>query len=80
MSLIRQRIHSQDLKIWETKIGKISKVKVGILYLSTIANTELVTKIKKEIENIDIDGLQDVGQISELMTNKKGLNMFPHDV
>ncbi|TFB18504.1 hypothetical protein E3U55_11980 [Filobacillus milosensis] len=77
LALIRQRIHSEDLKVWETNIGKISKVKVGILYLSTIANSDLINKIKKELENIDIDGLQDVGQIRELITNKKGFNMFP---
>ncbi|MDC3412928.1 spore germination protein [Terrihalobacillus insolitus] len=77
LSLIRQRIHSQDLKVWEINIGKIANVKVGVLYLSTIANDNLIKKVKKELEKIDTDGLQDVGQIRELMTNKKGLNIFP---
>ena len=57
LGLIRRRIKSCDLKVIDFTIGKISKTKVGLLYVDGICNKKLVKKIEKSLRMIDIDGI-----------------------
>ena len=76
IGLIRKRI--KDPKLWfqEIIVGKRTKTKVAISYLSDIVDEEKIKKIKKKIKKIDIDGILDSGYLREFLTDSK-YNDFP---
>lgn len=76
IGLIRRRI--KDNNFWEENIdvGRYTKTKVSILYINTIAKKEQVEKVKKLINNIDIDGVISSGTIKNLI-EKENKSVFP---
>jgi len=75
LGLIRRRIKSEDLKVVDFTIGRITKTKVGVLYVDGICNPKLVKKIEKSLRMIDIDGIIDSSYLKNSLENKKKL--FP---
>lgn len=67
MGLIRKRIKSSSLWVKELEVGRETKTKVNIIYMENIASKELVNKVIKRIEKIDIDGIICTGNIRELI-------------
>ncbi len=67
VGLIRKRIKSEKLVLEENKIGRKSKTKVGLMYVSDIARQELVEHIRKKLKKIDIDGILDSNYIMEIL-------------
>ena len=63
------------MKVIDFTIGKISKTKVGLLYVDGICNKKLVKKIEKSLRMIDIDGIIDSSYLKNSLENKKKL--FP---
>lgn len=59
LGLIRKRIKTEDLSCENLEIGRSTKTKIGILYMKNIAKPDIVKKIKKKLETIDIDGIID---------------------
>lgn len=79
IGLIRKRIKDSNLWFQEIIVGKRTKTKVTISYLSDIVEEEKIKKIKKKIEKIDIDGILDSGYLREFLTDSK-YNDFPRMV
>ena len=75
IGLIRKRVRSEKLRLIETKVGTKSNTKVGIMYVDDIVDKELVDKIVKEINNINIDYIPDSTYIYEFLNKSKSL--FP---
>ena len=75
LGLIRRRLKSSNLKSDTMDIGKISKTKVGILYIDNIVKKDLVLHIKKNLSKIDIDGIIDSSYLKNSLENK--FNLFP---
>ncbi len=71
MSLIRGRLHSQDLCFEKFTIGKYSNTAVGIVYISSIANAKIVNIVREKIQNISIDGVIDSSYIIKMISTKK---------
>ncbi len=67
IGLIRKRIKSEKLVLEENKIGRRSKTKIGILYVSDIARKDLVNYIKNKLKKIDIDAILDSNYIMEIL-------------
>lgn len=63
MGLIKRRIKSSKLKSEELFIGRITQTKISINYLENVAEYKNVLKIKEKLENIDIDGIIDIGTL-----------------
>ncbi len=59
LNLIRKRLVTNDLKIETMEIGRYTKTKVAVCYLTKIADLKVVKKIKERLEKIDIDGIID---------------------
>lgn len=59
LGLIRRRIKTEDLHCDDMEIGRSTKTKVGILYMNNIVKKDIVKKIKKKLNSIDIDGIID---------------------
>ena len=75
LGLIRRRLKSNNLKSETIDIGKISKTKVGILYVDNIVKKDLVEHIKKNLNKINIDGIIDSSYLKNALENK--FNLFP---
>lgn len=75
--LTRLRIRDERLRFEMMKVGERSKTDVAIAYLKDVANADLVDIIKKEINNIYIDGLTMADKAIEEFIVKQGYNPYP---
>lgn len=76
ISLIRYRLKSKSLNISYQKVGARTQSRVAIIYFDDIANDTVVTEIKSRIEQINIDGIFESGELQSFLLNHK-LNLFP---
>lgn len=74
--LVRKNLVSPDLTVKTIEVGKEAVRSVGILYLDNIADKELVRKIQKRIEAIDIDLLFSTSYLEPLIEDYT-LTPFP---
>lgn len=70
INLIRKRLVTTDLKVESMEIGRYTKSKVALCYLTKIANNKIVKKIKKRLEEIDIDGIIDSYYLQDYLEEK----------
>ncbi|MGM7724008.1 spore germination protein [Metabacillus sp. Hm71] len=75
-SMIRRRIRTPKLKLESMKIGKLSKTEVIITYVEGIAEESLVEEVRKRLQQIDIDAIEDSGYIIEFI-EEKPYSVFP---
>jgi stage V sporulation protein AF len=76
-ALIRRRIRDDRLRNEIIKVGLRSKTDIVISYIQDVANPDLVKIIKKELLEINIDGLPMADKMVEEFLLKQGLNPFP---
>jgi spore germination protein KA len=76
IGLIRRRIKDNNFWAENIEVGRYTKTKVSILYINTITKKETVEKVKKLINNIDIDGIISAGTIKNLI-EKENKSVFP---
>jgi len=76
-ALTRRRIRDERLRFEILKVGERSKTDVAIGYIKDVANPDLVRTIKKELKNIDIDGITMADKTVEEFLVKQGYNPFP---
>ncbi|MGN1221616.1 MAG: spore germination protein [Christensenellales bacterium] len=74
-NLIRKRLPTTSLKFKEIKVGKYTKTKIVLCYLKDIADNEVVNKIEKRINQINIDGIVDSHYLISFLEEKQG-SMF----
>lgn len=67
ISQIRKRIKDKSVKIENMQIGSITKTRVSVIYLDSIAKAEIINEIKSRLSQINIDGILDSGYIEELI-------------
>ena len=66
-SILRRLINNENLIIETLSDGKLTKTQVAISYLSNITNKNLITEIKRRINNLKIDYLTSSGQLEQLI-------------
>ena len=76
LGLIRRRIKTCDLQVYDFILGRDTKTKVGILYMKEIADSNIVSKVKEKLSTIDIDGIIDSTYLKENLESKNN-NFFP---
>ena len=70
ISLIRRKAKNADLKFESMYIGKKSDTVVILSYIKGVASDKLVSEVRKELKNIDIDFLLDTNYIEEKLKEK----------
>ena len=75
-SMLRRIIDNEDLVIENCSVGKISRTKIAVCYLSNIANNDLVSEVKFRVNNLDIDYLTSSGQLEQLIQDD-GSSLYP---
>jgi len=75
-SLIRRHLRTPDLRIYETKVGRRSLTNVSVLWIEGLTNPELVARMKKRLDGIDIDGFLSPSAVEEYVTGSRA-TAFP---
>lgn len=66
-ALIRRKIKDSQLWLETIQIGRVTQTSVSIMYLSHIANEELVQEVKRRLNSIDTDSILESGYIEEFI-------------
>lgn len=66
-SMVRRNLNNENLIIESLTVGKSDKNKVAVCYLKDIANADLVAEVKYRLNNLDVDYLISVGELSQLI-------------
>ncbi len=73
--LMRRIINNENLVIENIEIGKITKTKCGLFYLSNITSDDLVAEVKYRLNNLSIDSLLSAGQLEQLISDNTHLSL-----
>lgn len=75
-SMIRRRLKTTKLKMEYMKIGTHSKTEVAITYLEDIADPSIVDEVRRRLNRIDIDSIEDSGYIVDFIEDEP-FSVFP---
>ncbi len=74
ISLMRRKLKTTDLTFENLKVGKYSKTPVALVYVKGIVDPKLVEKLKKRIQEIEVDAVLDSSYVTKsLGEHKKSL-------
>lgn len=76
LGLLKRRIKSSHLKSENINMGRLSNTKIEILYIDNISDKTLVDKIKRKLESVDVDGILDSGNITQILS-EENKTQFP---
>ncbi|MBS2770169.1 spore germination protein [Anoxybacillus rupiensis] len=76
-ALTRRRIRDERLRFEIMQVGERSKTDVCIAYIKDVADPGLIELVKKEIQQIKIDGLTMADKTIEEFLVKQGYNPYP---
>ncbi|MCA1031572.1 spore germination protein [Bacillus timonensis] len=76
INLIRKRLPIPELKVKELKVGKISKTRVGVFYIDSIADKANVHTVLQRIDEIEFDHINDSSYISQMIADNE-MSPFP---
>lgn len=75
-SLIRRHLRTPDLRLYETKVGRRSLTNATVAWVEGITNPELVKRMKRRLDTIDIDGFLSPSAVEEYVTGSRA-TAFP---
>ncbi len=70
-TLIRRRLQTKDLVIQKLSVGKYTQTTIGLCYISSIADDQLVKEISRRISQIDVDGIIDSSYVAMFIEDNK---------
>ena len=73
LSLIRKRLKTTDLVVKNIMVGKYTSTRISVLYIDSIADTNLVKRVFKRIKEINIDGIIDSFYVQTLIEERKSI-------
>jgi len=76
MSLIRKRLHTDQLYSEQFIIGSISNTKTILLYLNHKANSNMIAEARKRLETIQLESLNSSGQLEQWLSDRS-FSIFP---
>jgi stage V sporulation protein AF len=76
-ALTRRRIRDERLRNEILQVGERSKTDVCISYIQDVADPKLVKKLRKELNEIDIDGIPMADKTIEEFLVHQGMNPYP---
>ncbi len=75
-SLIRRHLRTPDLRLYETKVGRRSLTNVTVVSIAGLTDPVLVERMKKRLDEIDIDGFLSSSAVEEYVTGSRA-TAFP---
>lgn len=78
-SMIRRLVNNENLVMETLTVGQITKTQVSIGYIKSLANEDLVAKVRYRINNLSVDYLISSGQLEQLIQDSPE-SLFPQMV
>ncbi len=75
-TLVRRHIRTPDLRLYQTQVGRRTQTNVTVVWVKGITNHELVDRMKKRLDEIDIDGFLSPAAVEEYITGSR-MTPFP---
>lgn len=75
-SLVRRHLRTPELRLWETEVGRRSLTKACVVWIEGITDPDLVKRLQKRLESIDIDGFLSPAAVEEYVTGSRA-TAFP---
>ena len=75
-SLLRRHLRTPELRLYQTTVGRRSLTNVTLAYIEGITDTNLVEKMKRRLDEIDIDGFLTPSAVEEYVTGSR-FTAFP---
>jgi len=76
ISLIRKKIRDEKLMVESTTISKRAKNELYLLYINDVANDDLLNNIRKKLNSLDVDSIQNLSVLEEYIEDHKK-SIFP---
>ena len=70
-SLVRRHLRTPDLRLYETTVGRRSLTNVTVVSIKGITNPKLVERMKRRLNEIDIDGFISPAAVEEYVTGSR---------
>lgn len=70
-SLIRRHLRTPELRLDETRVGRRSLTNVTVAWIQGITDPELVVRMKKRLDSIDVDGFLTPGAVEEYVSGSR---------
>ncbi len=70
-SLVRRHLRSPDLRLWETQVGRRSLTNVTVVSIEGITNPQLISRMRKRLEHVDVDGFLMPSAVEEYVTGSR---------
>ncbi len=70
-SLLRRHLRTPALRLYETKVGRRSLTNVTVAYIDGLTDPTLVTRMKRRLTEIDIDGMVTPSSVEEYVTGSR---------
>lgn len=70
VALVRRRMRTPDLVSEILKVGTLSRVDCAVLYLEGLTNPKLVAEVKRRINGIRADQIQDTGMLEQFIEDR----------
>lgn len=75
-SILRRHLRTPDLRLDEITVGRRSLTNVTVVWIAGITSQELVDRMKRRLDTIDIDALLTPGAVEEYITGSRA-TAFP---
>ncbi|MGO4541920.1 spore germination protein [Paenibacillus sp. 2TAB19] len=76
IALIRKRLRTYTLACEYTQLGERTLTKTALLYVSDIANPDMIKNVKDKLANIHVDKLVTTGHLEDLLSDSP-IVLFP---
>ncbi|PKR78095.1 spore germination protein [Halalkalibacillus sediminis] len=76
VALVRKRLKTNTLLYEKFTVGERAKTKVGLMYIEDIARPEIISDIRRRIENLKVDAITNTNELEELL-EESSLRLFP---
>jgi len=76
MALIRRRLRTPNLRFEPIPVGEISDTSVTLCYIEGIVKQELLERVRKRLQQVNIDDFQSAGQIEQYIEDNP-YTLFP---
>lgn len=68
-SMIRRNLCNESLVVESLDVGNKNKTKCAVCYLKNVANADLVAEVKFRLNNVDVDYITSIGELSQLIVD-----------
>ncbi len=76
MTLIRRRMKNPTLKFETSQVGSISKTEICICYMEDKVSADILDKVKKRLENINLETVMAAGYIVPYLEEENDMSFF----